>query len=219
MRERLGRIRRMAQDWTLIISAGVRHLLRLFDREQDVVERLRNLTHDEVGRCSMGSYGCCGGTSGYAFCYCAEAESRRMKPDLWADCDDGIPCTDAPCAPAEPATAAITNACTYHESAPLLIPLLPESPCLTCGGRMGYQMMTVPGRLRCFHCEPEPSQWLREPERAGWGWLWEGECVVDHPVCVHRYATTTPWLSTVGAWQPDWRWMPLETPAPPEETP
>jgi len=162
MSEREDSIRRRAGKYCLLGAEDALYLLRRLDRERDVVERVRDLAHYDIGVCSGSTFGCCGGTSGYVFCDNAEAESRRMKPDLWND--DENPCTGEPCAPAQPApvtttaTAATnTKSCTYDESAPLTLTLPPEQPCPTCGGEMGYQTVLVPSRSRCFRCEPEPA--------------------------------------------------------------
>ena len=219
MSEREDSIRRRAGKYCLLGANDALYLLRRLDRERDVVERERKLTQDDDV--------CNGSTSGYSFWADAEAESRREKPDLWDD--DGIPCADASCAPAQPApvtttaTAATnTKSCTYDESAPLTLTLPPEQPCPTCGGQMGYQRVLVPSRRRCFRCEPEPSLWREgPPPREVLFWLWRPE---NAPQLVKAWYDPGHllWVNEAhgyAPWQPDWRWLPLEPPAAPEVKP
>jgi len=94
--------------------------------------------------------------------------------------------------------------------------------CPVCGRRTRHQLSGFCMVVACMGIRPHlpnPSLWLRKPEHKGWGWLCVVEGTVDHPVQAYRYSPTGPWKTTVGEWQPDWRWLALETPEPPDVTP
>ena len=161
--------------------------------------------------------------------------------DVWAvnpavrDCRPGqhaSPTIDTPAATvaADPATPDPCDGIPAHTWSgwrkgdeyslpPLAVMLPPPPPCPTCGGQMGYVAMTVPGRPRCFRCEPEPSQWREGPPPEEFGWVWFPDDGVWPAQGLPGDTITTTRDDGILRWQHDWRWMPLETPAPPEVTP
>ena len=191
--------------------ADMAYVFRRFDRERDVTERMTGAWI--VSR---------------SF---AEDESRREKPDLWLDDDcDGKttqPCVEGQPAPATPDPCDGISAHAWsgwrkgdeYSLPPLAVMLPPPPPCPTCGGQMGYVAMTVPGRPRCFRCEPEPSQWREGPPPEEFGWVWFPDDGVWPAQGLPGDTITTTRDDGILRWQHDWRWMPLETPAPPEVTP
>jgi len=162
--------------------ADMAYVFRRFDRERDVTERMtgawivsRSFAEDESRREKPDLRMTGAWIVSRSF---AEDESRREKPDLWLDDDcDGKttqPCVEGQPAPATPDPCDGISAHAWsgwrkgdeYSLPPLAVMLPPPPPCPTCGGQMGYVAMTVPGRPRCFRCEPEPSQWREGPPPA-----------------------------------------------------
>ena len=182
MSERLDSIRRRAGKYCLLGADDALYLLRRLDRERDVTERMtgawivsRPFAEDESRRerpdlwqddCDDGNP--CTGEP------CAKANSAPVAPDPATTTPaPAKPCNDDGC---EPATSDLCDVPAHtwsgwrksdeHSLPPLTVMLPPPPPCPTCGGQMGYVAMTVPGRPRCFRCEPEPSQWREGPPPA-----------------------------------------------------